>query len=206
MIDDPLEHSRRHFIVRTGAAFASIAAAKAAFAQTIRPLAPTTSAWQVDEGYWAKVRGKFLLEEGLAYLNNGTVGPTPTPVYQSLMTYWRLMAENPNENSAVIQDRVEAVREKAAQFIGAFADEIAILRNCTEGNNLVAQGIDLKAGDEVLIGYLEHDSNRQPWLVKAKRHGIVVTEVPINTPPKSPDEILNAFAAAITPRTRAIAT
>jgi selenocysteine lyase/cysteine desulfurase len=206
MTDDPLEYSRRNFALRTGAVFTSFAAAKAAFAQTVRQFAPTTPAWQVDEGYWAKVRGKFLLEKGLAYLNNGTVGPTPTPVYESLLNYWRLMAENPNENSAVIQGRMEAVREKAAQFMGASPDEIAILRNCTEGNNLVAQGIDLKAGDEVLIGYLEHDSNRQPWLVKAKRHGIVVTEVPINTPPKSPEEILNAFAAAITPRTRAIAT
>jgi len=101
---------------------------------------------------------------------------------------------------------MELIRQRQRSFLGAFPDEIAILRNATECNNLVAQGIDLKAGDEVLIGYLEHDSNRQPWLMKAKRQGIVVKEVAIETPPSSPDEILHAFEAAITPRTRAIAT
>jgi selenocysteine lyase/cysteine desulfurase len=201
IIDDPLEHSRRNFIARSGAAFASLAAVKAAFADTVKQLA----AWNTDEGYWGKIRNNFLLEKGLGYLNNGTVGPTPVPVYENLVAYWRLMAENPNENSAVLQGRAEAVREKAARFLGAAPDEIAILRNCTEGNNLVAQGIDLKPGDEVLIGYLEHDSNRQPWLLKAKRQGIVVKEVPIQTPPKSPEEILSAFESAITARTRAIA-
>jgi selenocysteine lyase/cysteine desulfurase len=201
IIDDPLEHSRRNFIARSGAAFASLAAVKAAFADTVKQLA----AWNTDEGYWGKIRNNFLLEKGLGYLNNGTVGPTPVPVYENLVAYWRLMAENPNENSAVLQGRAEAVREKAARFLGAAPDEIAILRNCTEGNNLVAQGIDLKPGDEVLIGYLEHDSNRQPWLLKAKRQGIVVKEVPIQTPPKSPEEILSAFESAIAARTRAIA-
>jgi len=202
IIDDPIEHSRRKFIARTGAALASLAAVKTAFADTVKQLA----SWKFDDGYWGKIRDKFLLEEGLGYLNNGTVGPTPVPVYENLLTYWRLMAENPNENSATLQGRGETIREKAAQFLGAASDELAILRNCTEGNNLVAQGIDLKAGDEVLIGYLEHDSNRQPWLLKAKRQGIVVKEVPIQTPPKSPEEILNAFNSAITPRTRVIST
>jgi selenocysteine lyase/cysteine desulfurase len=201
-IDDPLAHSRRKFIARTGVAFASLAAVKAAFADTVKQLA----SWKIDDGYWGKIREKFLLEEGLGYLNNGTVGPTPVPVYENLVMYWRLMAENPNENSATLQGRGEAIREKAGHFLGAAPDELAILRNCTEGNNLVAQGIDLKAGDEVLIGYLEHDSNRQPWLLKAKRQGIVIKEVPIQTPPKSPEEILKAFDSAITPRTRVIST
>jgi selenocysteine lyase/cysteine desulfurase len=116
------------------------------------------------------------------------------------------MAVNPNENSATLQGRLDLIRQKAAQFLGAFPDEIAIMRNATECNNLVAQGIDLKAGDEVLIGYLEHDSNRQPWQLKAKRHGIVVKEVPVQTPPGSLEDIVHAFETAITPRTRAIAT
>ena len=206
MIDDPLEHSRRKFVARTGAMFTSRAAVKAAFADAVAQMPAPPPAWRTDEGYWAKIRGKFLLEDGLAYLNNGTVGPTPTPVYENLIEYWRLMAVNPNENSAVLQGRMEEIRAKAAAFLGASADEIAIMRNATECNNLVAQGIDLKPGDEVIIGYLEHDSNRQPWLVKAKRHGVVIKEAPIHTPPKSPEEILNAFEAAITPRTRVIST
>jgi selenocysteine lyase/cysteine desulfurase len=196
--------SRRGFLRGTGAAATgglALAAVESGFAQSTQEIAES---WRTDEGYWAKIRAKFLLEEGFGYLNNGTVGPTPASVCENLVRYWRLMAENPNENSAILQSRMEVAREKAAQFLGASAAEVAILRNATEGNNLVCQGIDLKTGDEVLIGYLEHDSNRQPWLLKAKRHGIVVKEVPVNTPPKSPEEIVGAFEAAMTSRTRVI--
>jgi selenocysteine lyase/cysteine desulfurase len=205
-MDDPLEYSRRKFVARSGSILTTLAAAKVAFADTLRQVAAPKGAWRNDEGYWDRIRKEFMLEDGLAYLNNGTVGPTPVPVYENLSSYWRLMAVDPNENSAILQGRMDLIRHKAALFLGAHPDEIAIMRNATEGNNLVAQGVDLKAGDEVLTGYLEHDSNRQPWLLRAKRSGIVIREVPIGTPPKSPEEIVNAFESAITPRTRAIAT
>lgn len=194
--------SRRRFLrtARTaGAAALSLNAVRSAFADDL----PQTT-WKVDDGYWARIRERFHIEAGLAYMNTGTVGATPGPVLTALAQYWRLMAENPNEQSAILQARQEAVRRKAARFIGADPSEVAILRNASEGNSLLCQGLDLVKGDEVLIGTLEHDSNRQPWLVKAKRHGIVVKQVPIGTPPRSTLEIVDAFAAAITPRTRVI--
>ena len=98
MVDDPLEYSRRNFVAKSGAALATLATIKNAFADTVSQLAPPSAAWRTDEGYWEKIRKKFLLEEDLAYLNNGTVGPTPTPVFDNLCAYWRLMAVNPNES------------------------------------------------------------------------------------------------------------
>jgi selenocysteine lyase/cysteine desulfurase len=208
MFDEDLDFSRRGLFGLCGralpAAGLSLSSLKAAFAQSMREIAGLPHS-KNDEGYWAKIRDKFLLEEGFAYLNNGTVGPTARPVYDAMVSYWRMMAENPNENSAILQGRTESIRQKAAQLLGATAPEIAILRNATEGNSLVASGLDLERGDEVLIGALEHESNRQPWLLKAKRFGITVKDVPIGTPPKSPEQILNAFETAIGPRTRVIA-
>jgi isopenicillin-N epimerase len=195
--------SRRSFlrgVPALGAAALSVARVREAFARQIAG----PRIWKVDSGYWARVRADFHLQEGLAYLNTGTLGATPAPVLEAMQHYWQLMAENPNENSAILQARLEPIRAKAAQFIGADAAEIAILRNATEGNNLVSQGIDLATGDEVLIGTLEHDSNRQPWQVKAKRAGIVLKEVPIGTPAKSQRAIVEAFEQAITPRTKVI--
>ena len=162
--------SRRAFlrVPVAGAAALSAVDVQAAFAREMK--AP--QAWKFDAGYWDRVRRNFHLQEGLAYLNTGTVGATPAPVLAAMNRYWQLMAENPNENSAVLQGRQEAIRAKAAAFIGADAAEVAILRNASEGNSLVCQGIDLAKGDEVLIGSLEHDSNRQPWLRQgeARRH------------------------------------
>jgi selenocysteine lyase/cysteine desulfurase len=196
--------SRRGFIGGVPAVAAGLAAAKEAFAQSMRDLASLPPAWHTDEGYWAKIRGKFLLQEGLGYLNNGTVGPTPKPVFEAMVDYWRMMAENPNENSAILQGRADLIRQKAAQFLGVSPDEVAILRNATEGNSLVAKGLELARGDEVLLGFLEHDSNRQAWLLRGKRDGIVVKEAEVGTPPKSPDEVLKAFEAGVTGRTRVI--
>jgi selenocysteine lyase/cysteine desulfurase len=208
MTEDELESPRRRFLRQVSGGVAATAltleSIKTGLAQSVQQLTGTGKTWRVDEGYWEKIRDQFLLDEGLAYLNTGTLGPTPGPVYEAMVHYWQMMAQNPNENSAILQGRLDMIREKAAQFVGASAGEIAIVRNATEGNNLVCQGIDLKQGDEVLIGTLEHDSNRQPWQLKARRHGVVVKEVPIGTPPKGPEVILTAFQDAITSRTKVI--
>ena len=70
--------------------------------------------------------------------------------------------------------------------------------------NFAANGLDLKQGDEVLISSLEHPGGIHPWKLKEKRFGIVVKEVPLGVPPKSVDEIVDAFKKAITPKTKVI--
>src|SRR4029453_10201195 len=94
---------------------------KTAFAQSVQKLGEQKprNGWDSDDGYWAKVRDQFMLEPGFAYLNTGTLGPTPRPVLTAMNEYWRLMAVNPNENSQIFQDRQERIRVKAAAFIGA---------------------------------------------------------------------------------------
>src|SRR5882724_7858488 len=160
--------SRRSFFngVVTGSALAagSLTEVKTAFAQSVQKLGEPHKAhgWETDDGYWAEVRNQFMLDEGFAYLNTGTLGPTPRPVVTAMNEYWRLMAVNPNENSQIFQDRQERIRVKAASFIGATPDEVAITRNTTEGTTILVHGLDMKAGDEVLITQYEHNSLRAP--------------------------------------------
>ena len=186
----------------TAVSLATLGQVKTGFAQSMDKLREVGSDWKEDDGYWGKVRGQFMLEKGLAYLNTGTLGPTPRPVYDSLVDYWRLMAVNPHENSMVFQDRVEEIRFKTANFLGVPRDTIAITRNTTEGNTILCQGLDLKPGDEVLITAFEHASNRETWRRQAKRFGLVVKQVRFPIPPSTPNAILGAFEEAITPRTR----
>jgi len=79
-----------------------------------------------------------------------------------------------------------------------------LTRNTTEGMNFVANGLDMKSGDEVLISSMEHPGGTHPWRLKAKRYGIKIKEVPLGLPPKSVEEIVSAFEKAITPRTKII--
>jgi selenocysteine lyase/cysteine desulfurase len=194
-------------IIRGSAALATLTEAKIAFAQSIQKLSgagtQTHSGSASDDGYWAKIRKQFMLEDGLAYLNTGTLGPTPVPIVKALNEYWRLMAVNPNENSQIFQDGQEQIRFKAAAFIGATPDEVAFTRNTTEGTTILTHGLDMKPGDEVLITPYEHPSHRETRMRHAKRFGYVVKEVQFPMPPTNA-QILNAFEAAITPRTRVI--
>jgi isopenicillin-N epimerase len=69
-----------------------------------------------------------------------------------------------------------------AVFDGCTRDEIALLRNSTEANNFIANGLDLKAGDEVLMTDQEHPGGEHPWNLRVKRYGIVVKKVTLPKP------------------------
>jgi len=70
--------------------------------------------------------------------------------------------------------------------------------------NFVANGLDMKEGDEVLISTMEHPGGTHPWKIKEERFGIKIKEVPIGLPPKSVDEFVDGFRKAITPKTKVI--
>ena len=88
--------------------------------------------------------------------------------------------------------------------MGCTRDEIALLRNATEANSYIANGLDMKPGDEVLMTDQEHPGGEQPWQLKAKRYGIVVKKVKLPEPVKDAPQVLNLFSDAIGPRTRVI--
>lgn len=199
--------SRRSFLRKVAtsslatAALAEMAGARvqASFAAA-RQAAATASS---DADFWNKVRGEFMIGPGLAFMNNGTLGPTPKPVFYSLVDAYRTLAADPSEG-AKFSARADEIREKAAAFVGADPDEIALSRNTTEGMSFVANGLDLKAGDEVLLTFHEHPGGLQPWKIKAKRAGVVLKELPFPIPLTSAADVLNAFNDAITPRTKVI--
>ena len=163
----------------------------------IRDLAP-------DGRYWDAIREKFMFQDGLIMMNNGTVGPMPKPVFNTLIKAFRVQATHPVDVYSYLPLKEEEVRRKVADFIGASEDEVAIVRNTTEGMNFVANGLDMEEGDEVLISSMEHPGGTHPWKIKEKRFGIKVTEVPIGLPPQNVGEFVGAFEQAITPKTRII--
>lgn len=157
-----------------------------------------------DGAYWDALREHFLFEDGLIMMNNGTVGPMPKPVFNTLIKCFKLQVTNPFDVYNFIPGKIEAVRQKIADFINASPGEVVIPRNTTEGINFIANGLDLKEGDEVLLSNMEHPGGTHPWRLKEKRFGIKITYAPFGLPPKSVDEVVSAFKKAITPRTKII--
>ena len=157
-----------------------------------------------DGAYWEEIRELFEFDDRFIMMNNGTLGPMPKPVFNALTRYFRVQVTNPFDSYNYLPTFRESVRSKLAAFVNASPDEVAITSNTTEGLNFVINGLDLKAGDEVLMSNLEHPGHVGPWKLKEKRAGIAIKEVPLSPTAKSVDEIVGAFTAAVTPKTRVI--
>lgn len=202
---------RRQFLTRGAGLAAGLAFAEPLLAQLANfPAAlpdPKLFASNQD-AYWAELRKQYLIPTDEVYLNNGTVGSSPAPVLRAVFDSYTKSEEldevDPEDYPIWGYAAWNQYRDPLAQFLGCSRDEIAMLRNATEANSYIANGVDMKAGDEVLMTDQEHPGGEQPWRLRAKRYGIVIKKVTLPKPPKSPDDVLNLFNDAITPRTRII--
>src|SRR3984893_8790600 len=161
-----------------------------------------------EEKYWAELRKQFLIPADEVHLNNGTVGSSPAPVLRAVFDGYndseKMAQSDPEDYPIWGYGPWNEFRDPLAAFIGCSRDEVALLRNATEANSYIANGIDLKAGDEVLITDQEHPGGEHPWDLRAKRYGIVVKKVLLPKPVARPSEVLDRFNDAITRRTRVI--
>jgi isopenicillin-N epimerase len=161
-----------------------------------------------EEAYWTAVRKQFLIPEDEVYLNNGTVGSSPIPVLKAIVDCYhdaeRMAQSDPEDYPIWGYAAWNEFRDPLAAFVGCKRDELALLRNATEANSYIANGVDLKAGDEVLITDQEHPGGEHPWDLRAKRYGIVIKKVTLPKPVPDTATVLNLFSESITPRTRVI--
>jgi selenocysteine lyase/cysteine desulfurase len=149
-----------------------------------------------DENYWKMARDQFPLTHDRVYLNNGTMGPSPFVVREAVKSYID------NIDVSGEYGGWETARPKLAKFFNADESEISLTHNVTEGINIVAWGLPLKKGDEVILTTHEHAGNALPWLNRAKYDGIVIKTL---KPAQTASENLNRINDLITNRTRAIA-
>jgi isopenicillin-N epimerase len=161
-----------------------------------------------EEKYWAELRKQFLIPADEVYLNNGTVGSSPAPVLRAVFDGYndteKMAQSDPEDYPIWGYGPWNEFRDPLAAFIGCSRDEVALLRNATEANSYIANGIDLNVGDEVLITDQEHPGGEHPWDLRAKRYGVVIKKVALPKPVARASEVLNRFNDAITPRTRVI--
>lgn len=154
---------------------------------------------------WTSVRNSFLLAKGLVYLNNGSLGPSPSYVIDKVFQAWRTLEANPVEQGfGPLLEQAEAVRATAATFLGCAKEEIAITQNTTEGMNAVAQGIEWSAGDRVLTTDQEHPGGLVGWQYLARKRGVVVESVSLPLLPRDATEIVRLIESKVTKQTRVI--
>ncbi len=192
--------SRRAFL-RSIPALGAVPASWQTFASALNAASPSD-----PDHYWGLVRQQFPLQPGLIYMNAANVCPSSRPVLDRHLESLRDFHRNPSfqnrDKYAEIEDRL---RTKLGRLLGVSGGEVAITRNTSEGSNVIVHGLDMRAGDEVIITEHNHPSNNDSWKVRAKRDGIVVKEIPTPVPARSAEDLIAGFEKAITPRTKVMA-
>jgi selenocysteine lyase/cysteine desulfurase len=202
--------NRREFLQRAAAGAVAfglpLPLAERAFGKEASALPPAKLFAADPDRYWAELRRQWLLAADHINLNCGSVGCSPLPVLNAVIDHllsaeafrepaypWFGYEENP---------RLRELRDALAAYLHCHRDELALVRNATEANNIVCNGLDLKAGDEVLLTDQEHPGGRCCWEQKAERFGVKLNFVTLPKPPASADEIVDRFRRALTERTR----
>lgn len=146
------------------------------------------------ESYWQLIKREFPLDESLVYLNAANVCPASRLVLDRYQHFLRDFHANPSfqnrEKYVPLEDRL---RGKIAGLLSVTPDEIALTRNTSEGSNLVVRGLDLRAGDEVVITSHNHPSNNDSWKVRASRDGIQVIPVEVPVPAASSEALVDSI-------------
>jgi selenocysteine lyase/cysteine desulfurase len=158
-----------------------------------------------DEGFWREIQAAFSVDRNLINLNNGGVGLATRGVHEAFTRYLDVSNQAPPHYMwSVVGGNLETVRRRLAAAADCSPEEIALTRNTTEALANVQMGLDLKAGDEVLMTDQEHPGEDTRWEQRARREGIRLVKVPFPTPPDRPSDLTQRFEEGITPRTKLV--
>jgi isopenicillin-N epimerase len=159
-------------------------------------------------------RREWGFEDGLTYLNHGTVGATPRVVREVERAIREEMDRQPSR--FVLRDlgahtsltrtrpraRLRDAADRVARFLGANGDDLVFVDNVTTGANAVVQSFPLEPGDEILVSDLGYGGVTNAAIHGARRAGATVKTVAMPHPIVSDAPIVDAFEHAVGPRTR----
>jgi selenocysteine lyase/cysteine desulfurase len=176
-----------------------------AFDWTNAPLPQTPAV--PNERFWQDVRARFLVPRDLAFLNAANLCPASLPAIEAHEQNLRLYEASPSPDvrSGLMAQGREESRKLLAEALRVTPEEIVITRNTTESNNVVSSGLDLKAGDEVVVWADNHPSNLNAWRTKAQRFGFTVVTVPTLKAHPGTAGYVELFTKAFTAKTKLVA-
>lgn len=204
--------TRRQFLKQSGLLLAGMPVLAAA--SKLEPLESMRAFPAADDpDYWNQIRRFMPMPGDEAYLNTGTIGATPLPVLEAMTRHMEEWARNmarvdwTDGGIQIITGYFphDALRKKLAGIIHADYRQIALIKNAHMGMNMLAMGLDLRAGDEVIQTNLEHTGGKSGWEVASRRHGVVIRQIPIEPPIPDPEYIIDLVKKEINRKTRVIA-
>jgi len=198
--------SRRAFLRLCGVVGTAAYATKAgglerveAASQSVADRPPMEAA--KDEFYWREIQSAFKLDRSLINLNNGFTCPCPRDVLESVFRYMDMINMLPVHYQGMVAGNIQTIRRRMAAEFGCDPEELALTRGASEALQIAQNGIDLKAGDEVITTEQDYPRMLTTWDQRMRREGIKVTRLQFPVP-TTQDDLYQRFEKAITPRTK----
>lgn len=158
-----------------------------------------------DEEFWQWIRMQYSINPNLINLNNGGVSPQPKPVQDAHIRFYQYSNEGPSYFMWRDLDKGrEPLRRRLADLAGVDADEVAINRNSTEGLNTIIFGLNLKAGDEVVLSKQDYPNMVNAWKQREKRDGIKLIWVNHELPCEDEAKMVKTYTDAFTSKTKIV--
>jgi isopenicillin-N epimerase len=199
-----MQKSRRDFLctlpVSTALSSAFIARVTEAGA---RLAGPDPEAAARDEDYWSVVQDAFSLDRRFVNLAASSASPPPRSAHEQLIRDLAYVDANSPASIASTEARA-TIRVRIARMANVAPEEIALVRNATEGLHTVIRGVELKPGDEVLSTTHDYNTALNAWRQRERRDGIVLRLIRPPFRPESHDQLVELFEKAITPKTKLI--
>ncbi len=147
----------------------------------------------------------FLLDPDIVFLNHGSFGATPIPVFESYQRWQgRLESQPVRFLGRELDGLLKESRAALGRFLHAEADDLVYIPNATHGVNIVARSLNLQPGDEILTSDHEYGACDFAWEFICGKTAVNYIHAPISLPVNSEEEIVERFWRGVTPRTKVI--
>lgn len=202
--------NRRSFIQKTSLASLGLLFARDSWSKNLdnaledhRDVDPGTLA--SDEDFWNYVQQAYTVSGGIINLNNGGVSPSPKIVQDAMKRYYDMCNEAPSYYMWRILDQGrEPLRERLAALAGVNTEEIALHRNASEALETVIFGLDLKAGDEVVLAKQDYPNMINAWKQREIRDRIKLVWVNLELPSTDNNYLADSYTEKFTARTKVV--
>jgi isopenicillin-N epimerase len=150
-------------------------------------------------------RSEWLLDPEISFLNHGSYGAVPRTVLDEQRRLQERMEGDPTRFLALeLSQALRSAADRLAMFVKAAGSGLAFIENATAGCNIVLDSARLAPGDEILLTDHGYPAIRKATEHHASRAGAIVTEAKVPFPISDPNEIVEAVASQLGPRTRLV--
>lgn len=151
------------------------------------------------------MRDLFLLDPRVIFLNHGSFGACPKPVFAEYQRWQLELERQPVEFlGRRFNNLMRAAREALGTFVGADAADVTYVTNATVGLNVVARSLELRPGDEVLTTDHEYGALDRTWRFLCAKQGAKYIRQPVSVPIRSAEEVIETIWSGVTDRTRVL--